>query len=62
VSRRRTRSRRQARPPVSLGPEAIAAAEREAARNKRLIEAGVTFAGHKPSGWRRGGKRREPNR
>jgi hypothetical protein len=29
-------------------------AEREAARNKALIDAGETFAGHKPSDWRRG--------
>jgi hypothetical protein len=62
VSRKRRRSRRQARPAVSLGPAALAAAEREAARNKALIEAGETFAGQKPSDWRRGRKRQEPAR
>lgn len=32
-----------------------AAAEREFARNKEAVEAGRTYRGHKPSGWRLGG-------
>lgn len=40
----------------------IEAAEIEAARNKRLIEAGETYAAQQPSSWRRTGKRGEPRR
>jgi hypothetical protein len=40
----------------------VRVAEREAARNKARIEAGATFAGHKPSDYRLGGKREEPRR
>jgi len=45
------------RGPWTCLPCALAAlqdqAAQEAAQNKRAIDAGVTFAGHKPSGWRR---------
>ena len=37
---------------LRLAVESLSQTE-EAARNKRAIDAGVTFAGHKPSGWRR---------
>ena len=45
------------RGPWTCLPCALAAletqAEQEAAHNKARIEAGVTFAGHKPPDWRR---------
>jgi len=45
------------RGPWTCLPCALAAlsdqAAQEAARNKRAIDAGVTFAGHKPPDWRR---------
>jgi hypothetical protein len=41
-------SRRRRKPPFSAAD--IERAEREAARNKALIEAGMTFASRKPSG------------
>lgn len=60
--RKRPRAQKQGRPQVTLSPAELAAAEREAVRNKARIEAGETFAGHKPSAWRIGGKRKEPGR
>lgn len=37
-----------------ISPAMLARAEREAAANKARIEAGETFASHKPSTWKRG--------
>src|ERR1700729_226093 len=49
------RQGRKPRPPRAprVSAAQMRAAEREADRNKRLVESGETFAGRKPSGWRR---------
>lgn len=48
------RRQRGKRKPRSGQPsaQAVQAAQREADRNRRLVEAGETFASHKPSDWR----------
>lgn len=50
--------RRKKRPQdIFVSPAMLARAEREAALNKARIEAGETFASHKPNTWKRAGKR-----
>ena len=40
-----------------ISPAMLARAEQQAAENKARIEAGVTYASHKPNDWKRGGRR-----
>jgi hypothetical protein len=55
MSRKRPkRKRSNSEPRINLARE-LRRAEQEMDRSKRLIDAGETFAAHKPSDWRLGG-------